>query len=90
MKKKIASLTLVLALCCSLLPATALATGSTLSVKRGESELTATNGSGFNAREYQISDNNAEITVTGSTSNGRIVVTGDNVTLNLIKLYMSF
>lgn len=84
MKKKIASLTLVLALCCSLLPATALATGSTLSVKRGESELTATNGSGFNAREYQISDNNAEITVTGSTSNGRIVVTGDNVTLNLI------
>lgn len=84
MKKKIASLTLVLALCCSLLPATALATGSTLSVKRGESELTATNGSGFSAREYQISDNNAEITVTGSTSNGRIVVTGDNVTLNLI------
>lgn len=83
MKKKIVSLALVLALCLSLLPATAWAVEPTFSVKNGETELTSTSAGALDAKEYSISQENANITVTGSTNNSRIVVTGDNVTLNL-------
>lgn len=83
MKKKIVSLALVLAMCLSLLPATAWAVEPTFSVKNGETELTSTSAGALYAKEYRISQEKANITVTGSTDNSRIVVTGDNVTLNL-------
>ena len=83
MKKKIVSLALVLTLCLSLLPATAWAVESTFSVKNGETELTSTSAGALDAKEYRISQENANITVTGSTNNSRIVVTGNNVKLNL-------
>ena len=83
MKKKIVSLALVLTLCLSLLPATAWAVESTFSVKNGETELTSTSAGALDAKEYRISQEKANITVTGSTNNSRIVVTGNNVTLNL-------
>lgn len=83
MKKKIVSLALVLTLCLSLLPATAWAVEPTFSVKNGETELTSTSAGALDAKEYSISQENANITVTGSTHNSRIVVTGDNVKLNL-------
>lgn len=83
MKKKIVSLALVLTLCLSLLPATAWAVEPTFSVKNGEIELTSTSAGALDAKEYRISQENANITVTGSTNNSRIVVTGNNVTLNL-------
>lgn len=83
MKKKIVSLALVLTLCLSLLPATAWAVEPTFSVKKGETELTSTSAEALDAKEYRISQENANITVTGSTRNSRIVVTGDNVKLNL-------
>lgn len=83
MKKKIVSLALVLTLCLSLLPATAWAVEPTFSVKNGETELTSTSAGALDAKEYRISQENANITVTGSTNNSRIVVTGNNVKLNL-------
>ena len=83
MKKKIVSLALVLTLCLSLLPATAWAVEPTFSVKNGETELTSTSAGALDAKEYTISKEKANITVTGSTNNSRIVVTGNNVTLNL-------
>ena len=83
MKKKIVSLALVLTLCLSLLPATAWAVEPTFSVKNGETELTSTSAGALDAKEYTISEEKANITVTGSTNNSRIVVTGNNVTLNL-------
>lgn len=83
MKKKIVSLALVLTLCLSLLPATAWAVEPTFSVKKGETELTSTSAGALDAKEYRISQENENITVTGSTNNSRIVVTGNNVTLNL-------
>ena len=83
MKKKIVSLALVLTLCLSLLPATAWAVEPTFSVKKGENELTSTSAGALDAKEYSISEERANITVTGSTNNSRIVVTGNNVTLNL-------
>lgn len=83
MKKKIVSLALVLTLCLSLLPATAWAVEPTFSVKNGETELTSTSAGALYAKEYGISQEDANITVTGSTNNSRIVVTGNNVTLNL-------
>ena len=83
MKKKIVSLALVLTLCLSLLPATAWAVEPTFSVKNGETELTSTSAGALDAKKYSISQENANITVTGSTRNSRIVVTGDNVKLNL-------
>lgn len=83
MKKKIVSLALVLTLCLSLLPATAWAVESTFSVKNGETELTSTSAGALDAKEYRISQEKANITVTGSTNNSRIVVNGNDVTLNL-------
>ena len=83
MKKRIGSLFLVLALCFTLLPTTAFAAEEDFNVVNGGGPLTPNPGSGFNAQVYTIANDNADITVTGTTHNSRIVVTGDKVTLHL-------
>ena len=82
MKKRIGSLFLVLALCFTLLPTAAFA-AEDFTVANDGGPLTPTTGSGFNAQVYTIDNDNADITVTGTTHNSRIVVTGDKVTLHL-------
>ena len=82
MKKRIGSLFLVLALCFTLLPTAAFAAEDFTVADDGD-PLTPTTGSGFNAQVYTIDNDNADITVTGTTHNSRIVVTGDKVTLHL-------
>ena len=83
MKKRIGSLFLVLALCFTLLPTAAFAAEADFNVANAGGPLTPTTGSGFNAQVYTIASDNADITVTGTTRNSRIVVTGDGVTLRL-------
>ena len=83
MKKRIGSLFLVLALCFTLLPTAAFAAEADFNVANDGGPLTPTTGSGFNAQVYTIASDNADITVTGTTRNSRIVVTGDRVTLRL-------
>ena len=83
MKKKLLSVLLALAMCLTLLPVTALAAGQALTVTQNGVELRADSADSPAAREYQIRDDNAVITVAGSTSNSRIVVAGNNVTINL-------
>lgn len=83
MKKRIGSLFLVLALCFTLLPTTAFAAEMDFTVADDGGALNPTTGSGFNAQVYTIDKDNADITVTGTTHNSRIVVTGNGVTLHL-------
>lgn len=83
MKKRIGSLLLILALCFTLLPTTAFAVEKDFTVANDGGALNPTTGSGFNAQVYTIASDNADITVTGTTRNSRIVVTGDKVTLHL-------
>ena len=83
MKKRIGSLLLILALCFTLLPTAAFAAEADFNVANDGGPLTPTTGSGFNAQVYTIASDNADITVTGTTRNSRIVVTGDGVTLRL-------
>ena len=83
MKKKLLSVLLALTMCLSLLPVTALAAGQALTVTQNGVELRADSAGSLAAREYRIRDDNAVITVAGSTSNSRIVVAGNNVTINL-------
>ena len=82
MKKRIGSLLLILALCFTLLPTAAFA-AEDFTVADDGGPLTPTTGSGFNAQVYTIDNDNADITVTGTTHNSRIVVTGNGVTLRL-------
>ena len=82
MKKRIGSLLLILALCFTLLPTAAFA-AEDFTVADDGGPLTPTTGSGFNAQVYTIDKDNADITVTGTTHNSRIVVTGNGVTLRL-------
>ena len=82
MKKRIGSLLLILALCFTLLPTAAFA-AEDFTVANAGGALTPTTGSGFNAQVYTIDNDNADITVTGTTHNSRIVVTGNGVTLRL-------
>ena len=83
MKKRITSLLLVLAMCFAMLPTAAFAAEADFNVANADGPLTPTTGSGFNAQVYTIASDNADITVTGTTRNSRIVVTGDGVTLRL-------
>ena len=83
MKKRITSLLLVLAMCFAMLPTAAFAAEADFNVANDGGPLTPTTGSGFNAQVYTIASDNADITVTGTTRNSRIVVTGDRVTLRL-------
>ena len=83
MKKRITSLLLVLAMCFAMLPTAAFAAEADFNVANADGPLTPTTGSGFNAQVYTIASDNADITVTGTTHNSRIVVTGDGVTLHL-------
>ena len=83
MKKRITSLLLVLAMCFAMLPTAAFAAEADFNVANAGGPLTPTTGSGFNAQVYTIASDNADITVTGTTRNSRIVVTGDRVTLRL-------
>ena len=83
MKKKLLSVLLALTMCLTLLPVTALAAGQALTVTQNNVELSPVNAGSLAAREYQIGGDNAVIAVEGSTSNSRIVVTGNNVTINL-------
>ena len=83
MKKRITSLLLVLAMCFAMLPTAAFAAEANFNVANADGPLTPTTGSGFNAQVYTIASDNADITVTGTTRNSRIVVTGDGVTLRL-------
>ena len=83
MKKRITSLLLVLAMCFAMLPTAAFAAEADFNVANAGGPLTPTTGSGFNAQVYTIASDNADITVTGTTRNSRIVVTGDGVTLRL-------
>lgn len=82
MKKRIGSLLLILTLCFTLLPTAAFA-AEDFTVADDGGPLTPTTGSGFNAQVYTIDNDNADITVTGTTHNSRIVVTGNGVTLRL-------
>ena len=82
MKKRIGSLLLILALCFTLLPTAAFA-AEDFTAADDDGPLTPTTGSGFNAQVYTIDNDNADITVTGTTHNSRIVVTGNGVTLRL-------
>ena len=88
MKKKLLSVLLALTMCLTLLPVTALAAGQALTVTQNGAELRADIAGSPAAREYRISDNDAVIAVEGSTSNSRIVVTGNNVTINLNEVSM--
>lgn len=83
MKKKLLSVLLALTMCLTLLPVTALAAGQALTVTRNNVELSPVSAGSPAACEYQIREDNAVIAVEGSTSNSRIVVTGNNVTINL-------
>ena len=83
MMKKLLSVLLALTMCLTLLPVTALAAGQALTVTQNDAELSPVSAGYPAAREYRISDDNAVIAVAGSTSNSRIVVTGNNVTINL-------
>ena len=74
--------------CLTLLPVTALAAGQALTVTRNDVELSPVSAGSLAAREYQIRDDDAVIAVEGSTSNSRIVVTGNNVTINLNEVSM--
>lgn len=88
MKKKLLSVLLALTMCLTLLPVTALAAGQALTVTRNDVELSPVSAGSLAAREYRISDDDAVIAVEGSTSNSRIVVTGNNVTINLNEVSM--
>ena len=88
MKKKLLSVLLALTMCLTLLPVTALAAGQALTVTQNDVELSPVSAGSPAAREYRISDDGAVITVEGSTSNSRIVVTGNNVTINLNEVSM--
>lgn len=88
MKKKLLSVLLALTMCLTLLPVTALAAGQALTVTQNDVALSPVSAGSLAAREYRISDNNAVIAVEGSTSNSRIVVTGNNVTINLNEVSM--
>ena len=83
MKKRIGSLFLVLALCFTLLPTTAFAAEADFNVANGGSSVKPTTGNGFTAQVYEITDSDVNIDVSGTTSNSRIVVMGDGVTLHL-------
>ena len=83
MKKRIGSLFLVLALCFTLLPTAAFAAEADFTVTNAGDALNPTTGNGFTAQVYEITDNDVNIDVSGTTSKSRIVVTGDRVTLRL-------
>lgn len=83
MKKKLLSVLLALTMCLTLLPVTALAAGQALTVTQNDAALSPFNAGSPAAHEYRISDDNAVIAVEGSTSNSRIVVAGNNVTIKL-------
>ena len=70
-------------MCFAMLPTAAFAAEADFNVANDGGPLTPTTGSGFNAQVYTIASDNADITVTGTTRNSRIVVTGDRVTLRL-------
>lgn len=88
MKKKLLSVLLALTMCLALLPVTALAAGQALTVTQNDVELSPVSAGSPAAREYRISHDDAVIAVKGSTSNSRIVVTGNNVTINLNEVSM--
>ena len=88
MMKKLLSVLLALTMCLTLLPVTALAAGQTLTVTQNDVALSPVSAGSLAAREYRIRDDNAVIAVEGSTSNSRIVVTGNNVTINLNEVSM--
>ena len=83
MKKRITSLLLVLAMCFAMLPTAAFAVEEDFNVANGGSPLNPNTGSGVNAQVYEITDDDVNIDVSGTTSYSRIVVTGDGVTLHL-------
>ena len=79
---RLLALLLALVMVIGMLPMTALAAPS-FSVTVDDVQITSTyNGSKF-TYDYTISEDNANITVSGSTTNGRIIVNADNVTINL-------
>ena len=88
MKKKLLSVLLALTMCLTLLPVTALAAGQALTVTQNDVKLSPVSAGSLAAREYRISVDDAVIAVEGSTSNSRIVVTGNNVTINLNEVSM--
>ena len=83
MKKRIGSLFLVLALCFTLLPTAAFAAEADFTVADDGCSLAPTTGSRLDAQVYEITGDNVDINVSGTTSNSRIVVTGNKVTLHL-------
>ncbi len=85
-RKRIWSGLLTLVFCLGLLPATALAAGDTFSVtKAGGEEIVSTENEANYTEEYSITE---DVTVTGSTVKGRLIVTEDNVAITLENVSM--
>lgn len=80
--KKLLALLLTLVMVIGMLPMTALA-ASSFSVTVDGIQITPTYNGEKYANEYAINEDNANITVSGSTTNGRIIVNADNVAINL-------
>ena len=82
MKKRMISLLLSVVMVVTLLPTAALA-ASNFSVMKENTEISPVYNNSTYTKDYTISEDNANITVSGSTTNGRILVNADNVTIHL-------
>ncbi len=87
MRKRIVSWIAALALCLSLLPTAAWAADS-FTVTANNTPVTATANSTDYTSEYKITEENAAVSVSGSTAKGRILVEASNVTVTLDNVSM--
>ena len=82
MKTRRTNKLLALVMGLGMLPMTALAAGD-FSVMKEATEIPSAYNSSTYTKDYTISEENASVTLSGSATNGRILVEANNVTINL-------